>query len=181
MDAGPIAKQIHYPLQGHEKATELLQTLFTLGTAELVRLLPSALDGSITTFSQDDSLAIPAPKLSSNDSYLDFSQLTAVQCHNRCRAYAGWPGTWTYFQVGDNTELIRIKVLTTVVLSSSPSDSVTRNIDFIKQGGIDMLRVVLGDGSVLGVIVLQPANKKEMDAKAYKNGLRGAKLTWTTQ
>jgi methionyl-tRNA formyltransferase len=40
-----------------------------------------------------------------------------------------------------------------------------------KQGRADVLRVVCGDGSVLGVLELQPPGKKVMAARDFLNGL----------
>ena len=42
----------------------------------------------------------------------------------------------------------------------------------------DILSVVCGDGSVLGVLELQPSGKKVMDAKSFINGTRGRTLQW---
>ena len=42
----------------------------------------------------------------------------------------------------------------------------------------DVLSIVCGDGSILGILELQPPGKKIMDAKSYINGLRGQTLRW---
>lgn len=42
----------------------------------------------------------------------------------------------------------------------------------------DALELTCGDGSVLRVLELQPANKNVMGAKAFVNGLRGAPISW---
>jgi methionyl-tRNA formyltransferase len=47
-------------------------------------------------------------------------------------------------------------------------------------GKTDLLRVVCGDGSVLGVLEVQPEGKKVMGVKAFANGLRGQTLRWTS-
>ena len=180
MDAGPILRQIKYPLGGQEKSPELLDTLFQLGAKELIAALPSVFDGTATTFQQDDSLATAAPKLSSNDSYLDLSTLSATECHNRCRAYAGWPGTWTLFRSGSSEEPVRVKIITTCVIDGGRrSPNPENKVVLIKHKDVDVLKIECGDGSVLGVSEVQPAGKKEMSAKAYVNGLRGTDLFWT--
>ena len=180
MDAGPILRQLQYPLKGHEKSTDLLQTLFRLGALELVSALPSVFDGTATTVQQDDSLATPAPKLSTNESYLDLSLLSARECHNRCRAFSGWPGTWTFFRIGSDDSLVRVKVVTTCIIDGDRRSSNTSNkVSLVKHEGVDVLRVECGDGSLLGVSEVQPAGKKEMSVKAYVNGLRGADLFWS--
>jgi methionyl-tRNA formyltransferase len=181
MDAGPLLRQVNRPLQGHEKTPELLESLFRLGTEELLTALPGVFDGSLVQWMQDESQATPAPKLSSNDSFLDFSILSAEQCHNRCRGYSGWPGTWTYLRIGDSPDPVRVKILTTRVLIASGEGSepeLSDRVEVGKDGITDVLRVRCRDGGVLGVLEVQPANKKEMSVKAYLNGLRGADIRW---
>ena len=181
MDAGPILRQVTYPLKGHEKSPELLKTLFQIGVGELVSALPSVFDSTATTFQQDEDFATAAPKLSSNDSYLDLSSLSATECHNRCRAYADWPGTWTLFRSGSSELPVRVKVITTFIIDGvRRSPNADKRIVLMKHEGLDVLRIECGDGSILGVSEVQPAGKKEMSAKAYVNGLRGADLFWTT-
>ena len=167
-------------MEGHEKSPELLETLFRLGAEELIAALPSVFDGTATTSQQDDSLATAAPKLSSNDSFLDLSSLSATECHNRCRAYAGWPGTWTLFRSSFSEEAVRVKVITTCIIDGGRrSPQPDNKVVLIKHKDQDVLRLECGDGSILGVSEVQPAGKKEMSAKAYVNGLRGADLFWT--
>jgi methionyl-tRNA formyltransferase len=63
MDAGPILSQTKYNLNGDEKCTELLDTLFTLGTENLLTVLPHVFDKTVKNVEQDESMATYAPKL----------------------------------------------------------------------------------------------------------------------
>ena len=48
------------------------------------------------------------------------------------------------------------------------------------QGKVDVLCVVCGDGSVLGITELQPPGKKVMPVRDFVNGLRGQyAIRWT--
>ncbi len=49
----------------------------------------------------------------------------------------------------------------------------TTQVSVIKNKKADILQVVCGDGSILGIKELQPVNKKVMDSKSFLNGLRG--------
>jgi methionyl-tRNA formyltransferase len=85
MDAGPIAKQTIHPLNGNEKAPEIMMELFAAGTNELLKILPSIFDGSIKDqlIQQDESKATSADKLSPLDSQINFSTNTAIEIHNK--------------------------------------------------------------------------------------------------
>ena len=81
MDAGPIVKQIVKPLQGDEKAPEVLVEMFDLGTNELIDLLPGVFDGTITTSSslaQDHARSTNATKLSVDEAKIDFATTNAL-------------------------------------------------------------------------------------------------------
>ena len=196
MDAGPLLEQIQVTLTGNEKAPEFLSDMFVAGTRALLDVLPSYFAGTATKTPQDDSQATPANKLSVAESRIDFAQTSATKVHNRVRAFAGWPGTWTMISIG-GAAAERVKIITTVVLSSSSSSSTSaaeaeaeavsdrKVMSLIKvqeendsKSKSEALRVVCGDGSVLGVLELQPPGKKTMAAKAFVNGLRGATLSW---
>jgi hypothetical protein len=82
-----------------------------------------------------------------------------------------------------------MKIISTVVLNpigvsgkqSEPSVQMEKVANPYNPEGkkIDVLKVVCGDGSELGLVQVQPASKKAMDAKSFMNGLRGAPLSWT--
>jgi len=184
MDAGPIIKQVLYPLNGDEKAPQVLKECFKIGTAALIDHLPAIFNKTVQTTIQSDELATAAPKISSNESIIDFRMMSARTIHNKCRAFAEWPGIAADFLVGsDATEPQRIKIITTKVLDSiSVEASKLGNVDtsgqmvktkllWDKPKG--MLIVECGDGSCLGLLELQPVGKKAMDAKSFVNGLRG--------
>ena len=46
MDAGPLVKQVEKDLTGDEKAGQILSSMFTVGSEELIKLLPSLWDGA---------------------------------------------------------------------------------------------------------------------------------------
>ncbi|CAM9328130.1 unnamed protein product [Heterosigma akashiwo] len=175
MDAGPIAKSIEYTCTGDEQAPWLLEHLFGLGTDGLVEVLPAVWDGTIKTTEQDEATAVAADKISKADGLLDFGAMGAAECHNRGRGFAGWPGVQSTFLIGESDEPTSIKILTTkLVAKESGSSEPTQEV---KLKG-NLLEVICGDGSVLGVTELQPPNKKGMAVKAWWNGLRGERVRW---
>lgn len=45
--------------------------------------------------------SVPHTQLSRQESFLDFGHSSAVACHNKVRAFAGWPGTRATFNIED--------------------------------------------------------------------------------
>jgi len=181
-------------LQGDEKAPQVLKECFKIGTAALIENLPAIFNKTVQTTLQSDHLATAAPKISSNESIIDFFTMSARTIHNKCRAFAEWPGIAADFLVGSNaTEPQRIKIITTKVIdnfSTSPNTQKMENMD--KSGQMDsrklfwdkakgMFVVECSDGSKLGLLELQPVGKKVMDAKSFANGLRGdVSISWVS-
>ena len=183
MDAGPILKQVIHALIGEEKAPELLQVLFEEGTEALIEALPSVWDGSAKPQQQEEDGATKADKINASEAGVYFEKETAREIHNKVRGFAGWPGTWAWFELVDEGEegreegeLVRLKIVTTRVVEQEGGEG-GREVGLVggKGGG---LRVVCGDGSVLDLMEVQPPGKKVMDSKSYANGLRGRKLRW---
>lgn len=181
MDAGPIVRQIRRKLNGDEKCDDLLLEMFKVGTDELIDCLPSVFDKSAVFTKQDDEKATSANKLDSKESRIDFSTMNALTIHNKVRAYAGWPGTWSLFRFGNDLQSQRIKIITTSVFKAEPSsvsDQFIKSIEIAKVQKNDVLRVTCGDGSMIDILEVQPDAKKIMKAKDLINGLRGDKLIY---
>lgn len=113
---------------------------------------------------------------------LDFSQPAQV-CHNKVRAFAGWPSTFATFQQlaadssggGGGGEAVELKIVRTRVGEpaawrggSEREVAVTR----------DALLIRCGDGSVLEVLELQAPGKRAMAARDFANGLKDRTLVW---
>lgn len=187
MDAGPILRQVIHPLKGEEKAPELLQVLFEEGTEALIEALPSVWDGTAKPQAQEEEGATKADKISAAEAGVCFEKENARMIHNKVRGFAGWPGTWSWFELGEEGggeegELVRLKIVTTRVVEGGNEgeggkEGEGRGVELVggKGGG---LRVVCGDGSVLDLLEVQPPGKKVMDSKSYANGLRGRRLRW---
>jgi methionyl-tRNA formyltransferase len=184
MDAGPIIAQHTLKLTGDEKAPEFLDAMFKKGSQMLIEAMPAILDGKVE---QDESQATAANKLSPSDARTDFSELTALQVHNKARGLALWPGLWSTFKIATDTieggaidwsslEAQRVKIITTTVLDASANSAQAgdRTVSVVKQGKKDILRIVCKDGSVLGITELQPPGKKVMDVRSWVNGFRGS-------
>jgi len=104
---------------------------------------------------------------------------------------------------GGGAEVIRMKIVTSMVLggdaSSTSNDSgsgqvKTKSIELLKSVSVydtitgkekpkkeAVLQVTCADGSLFGIVELQPPGKKVMNVKSYINGLRGRKLEWAEE
>jgi methionyl-tRNA formyltransferase len=200
MDAGPIISQHQVVLSGTEKAPEFLDNMFAVGANLLLESLPAIFSGDVIgqMTEQDETQATDADKLSPLDARTDFTVSNALHVHNKVRGLAGWPGVWSTFRItapsdtedssstsdgerkGLMVEAQRIKIITTIVMEPSLAAATpTTEVAVVKNGKKDILRVVCGDGSVLGIEELQPPGKKVMAVRDFLNGLRGASLEWT--
>ncbi len=76
-------------------------------------------------------------------------------------------------------DLVRVRLITTVILSPSSlssTDELTYHVPPGQKSGY--FSVTCRDGSVLGILELQPQGKKVMTAKAFNNGLREKIVHW---
>ncbi|MES2630840.1 MAG: methionyl-tRNA formyltransferase [Patescibacteria group bacterium] len=148
MDAGPVYKQIAFPLNDTETAPELENTLAALGAQELVTILPSIIAGALQPIAQNDSVATYCKLLSKEDGILDPEALTAEQAERKIRAYLAYPKTKATI-AGHS-----------VVITNSHVSSTASSI----------LDIKCADGQFLSIDELIGPSGKIMNAKAFLNG-----------
>lgn len=176
MDAGPIVAKKEKFLLGNEQSPELLSELFQTGTQLLLDALPTVWTGTAQMVPQNHQEATQAPKLSKQEARLSFTENACI-VHNKIRAFAGWPGTWADFCIGDgaDSEPITLKIAKSIVLRSEGGVCFgIHQMDY--DANKRALIVTCGDGSRIGLLQVQPPGKKQMDATGFWNGLRGRAL-----
>ena len=208
MDAGPVLATVTLGADDARvtdaRADELLDDLFELGTDALIDVLPAVWAGTAARAAQDEAAALAAPKLEKHEGALDLGApppaggaggpaAAALVAHNKCRAFAGWPGTTLELDVaregGDGAaaaaERMQLKVLATRCARGGDGEAAARAAaiaaslaprEVVLVDGV--LCALCDDGSVLEMTEVQPPNKKPMAARAFWNGLRGAALSW---
>jgi methionyl-tRNA formyltransferase len=190
MDAGPIVSQLSYDLSGDEQAKELLDILFALGAAKLVECFQKwqpilSEMKSIETTPQSSFGIVTAPKVSAQDSFVDWSN-GAQAIHNQVRALSIWPGTKCVLDLGGEAQ--EVKLLRTRILAQNDDEDVVRdslrsqffqvtNVQVAKQGTDICLRVSFNSGPALDVLELQPAGKRAMVVRDFANSLAGKSLS----
>jgi len=182
MDAGPIVSQQSHAIDANEQATTLLPTLFDIGTQALLEAIPKVIAGEITmdnAMEQDESLVVETNMIDAAEGQLFPERMSALECHNRIRGFSMWPGTFLYFQIGDDETPVKVKVVESKVLEETvdADDELTRMI-VRGEKKKDGLRLICGDGSILEMNKVQPATRNVMDAKSFVNGLQGRTVVW---
>jgi len=176
MDAGPVLRRVERPLDGDEKHDQLLAELFHTGANALLDVLPDVWSGKVSatvgaTPQSELGEVSHAPKVSVDESVLDFVGSDARTLHNKVRGFAGWPGTKATFEVRKEGEETWSEVTLKIVGTRVGADG-DESVTF----GKDHLRVPCGRGGWLEVTELQPPGKKVMRAGDYANGMRGCEM-----
>jgi len=160
MDEGDILSQEKTVIQSDETAIELEKKLAFLGADLLVRTLRNI--DNIPLSPQNHSLATHAPLIKKQDGEIDWSY-EAIRIERQIRAFTPWPSTYTYLQNA------RIKILKGNAIEKNCGKHDPGEILSINRQGIE---VSCGTDSLFRILVLQPENKKPMDAHAYSLGAR---------
>lgn len=109
---------------------------------------------------QDDSQAIYAAKISSQEAEIDWSRdSAALDCH--IRAFTPFPGAWCHGPKG------RLRILRArPVAMERPQNAAAGSVVFVSKNA---LHLATGDGA-LAIEQLQPAGKKPMSVADFLNG-----------
>ena len=159
LDAGDIISQAATPIDPDETVVALHDRLAELGAELLVDTVARIAAGTAQRTPQDHEKATLAPMLSRELSPMDFTR-TARQLHDQVRGLIPWPAAVT--TLGDK----RCKVFSTVVLDQK-TDAVPGTV---LTAGKEGLTLACGEGTVLGIVELQPDGGKRMKAVDYLRG-----------
>ncbi len=159
-DTGDIICQERIDIGLKDTAVTLTDTLAHLGAKRLVRILnempPNRPPAAV---SQNHAHATHAPRLTKENGHINWQQ-PATEIHNLVRGTAIWPGAYTFL-----SQNLRLKILQCLpqprTLTVPPG---TLHIE-----NRQTLLVATGEGT-LQVLKIQPATKKEMDARDFING-----------
>ncbi len=156
MDTGPILLQCALPVLEEDDAGTLHDRLAALGGDMVLEVMDRLARGEIEPEPQDDDLATYAPKISRDETEIDWSR-TARDIVNQVRAFSPRPGAWTMWN-GD-----RIKIL---LASEDDGSGGAGEVLTVAPGGI---RVGTGEGTcVLGRI--QVPGRRPIPVEAFVNG-----------
>lgn len=162
MDAGPVYHFTPYALDGTETQQRLYDTLASFGAQQLVRVLPSILDGSRTPIAQDDAQATYCSLLQKSDGVIDWTK-PALQIEREIRAYNVWPQS--------RTTLGEVDVIITAATAVWPTGPLDSAIEIIYDQDVKALFVSAKD-SLLEIDRIKPVGKKEMPIQAFLTGYK---------
>jgi len=93
IDTGSIAYQKEIPIHPEENATELHDKMMSVAAETVLKTVRHIEDGTIELHEQDDSLVSHAPKLTRENTQIDFS-MEAKKVFDFIRGLSYYPGAW---------------------------------------------------------------------------------------
>ncbi len=171
LDAGPILARERVHIDPRESAGGLTERLARVGGTLLRRELPRYIAGQLRAEPQDPGGVTWAPKLTTQDGELDWSQ-PAESVARRIRAMTPSPGAWTTL----NGQ--RIGVLDATVLGGPPREHGTlllgrSDLAYVPYWGRSRAPHVACGAGWLRLDEVKPAGKRAMSGEDWANGLRG--------
>jgi methionyl-tRNA formyltransferase len=159
MDTGNIINQHSTFIGKNETTGEVYARLKEQGSNLLAQSVKEIVDGTVTSYKQNDEESTPAPKIFKDDCKVDFNK-SALEIHNKIRGLSPLPGAWA--ELDD----LKFNLYKSVI---GPSKSV-------KPGSLHMHENDLLAGCKDGTVVLQTVQiegKREMSGKEFMNGYHG--------
>ncbi len=161
LDSGPILFQEELGISPEETTPELSRRLSERGAELVVTTLRALERGELAPTEQDPAQVSYAPLLTKADGIVDWHK-TATEIYNRLRAYTPWPGQ------SSTLHGKRVKLL-----SARPLDDRTEGRPgTVEKQRPDLLPVVCGGGTLLGLQTVQLAGKRPVAATDFANGER---------
>ncbi len=169
LDAGEILAQETLDIQPDETAGELESRLAPIGAKLALDVADRLAVGPVPGAKQDPSLVTKAPKLKKEMGLIDWSR-PANEVRNQIRAMQPWPTAYTFFHRAGHPP-IRIQI--TDAAPVGRSNFIGQCGDLRQESTDDgdaVLLVLSGEQSMLRVLALQPAGKRQMTAEEFLRG-----------
>jgi len=160
MDEGDILSQEEVDIFPYESAVDLEARLALIGAELLIKTI-TRID-KIKPRKQDQSLSTYAPLLKKEDGKINWKKDSA-SIERHVKAFNPWPSTYTFL------EEKRIKILQGKSTDKKASPGSPGEILKINKEGLE---VYCGDGNSFFIEILQPENKKKMNAYSFSLGAK---------
>lgn len=166
LDGGPILAIRETTIDDAETAGELEQRLALIGVDAVTEAVDQLCqwDGQAKIgVVQDASKVSRAPRLSKAEGQIDWTRTTReIDCH--VRGMQPWPVAFTFLKLDGSKPAVRLAIKSTCTTELSAAAASPGEV--IQDDGFF---VATGDG-VIEIKTLQPAGKREMDAKEFLRG-----------
>lgn len=160
IDTGRIICRKKLAIGEQETTPELYERMSSLGAEALIEACTSLQQGAVTYVEQDHTLASSAPKLSKEESLINWDS-SATLLFNKIRAFKPFPGTKTSL----DGKLLGIEWAVAV---EGDSDKLCGHVCEVST---DWFEVQCRD-SRLRILEVKPAGKKQMTVRAFLNGTK---------
>lgn len=160
VDTGTIITFDTTPVGPDENASGLLERLAEIGAGTVERTLSMIAAGTVAPQKQDDRLATKAPKLTRQNTRIDWQQ-PVRRLHDFIRGLAMKPTAWSTFG-GRSLKIYQSRLLPGV---GAPEEPGTLRIG-------DGRLLVAGSDGWLELLSVQPEGRKIMDGDSFARGLR---------
>lgn len=155
MDHGPMLEQCRLPISNADTTASILDKMIPLGCTAIDAALDKIVNG-YTALEQNHAESCPAPKLRKEDGLINWA-LSAVEIHNRIRAFTPWPGGFSYYD-GRLVYLRRTEV-----------DLEARLAPGTVRAEKDRMLVGCGEGALV-VLEIQAEGKKSLPVGDFMRG-----------
>lgn len=159
MDTGDVVAQETVEIDETADYNNLAERLAQLGAEMLTKLIPRYVAGEIKLKTQNDEVASYCQKIEKADGRVDW-QKSAKQIFNQIRAYAAWPGCYSYFKEK------KLDIIATA-MENKKTDLAPGTV--FAEG--KRFYVACGDGA-LELRRVKLEGKKEVDCQSFVNGYR---------
>jgi methionyl-tRNA formyltransferase len=164
LDAGAMFAKLVRPIPLDATSSEVERDLATAGARLLVDVVNAIAVGTAREEPQDDSLATYAPKVTREESTIDWTR-PALAIHNQVRGLSPWPRA--------STSLAGARIIVSrtwpVAGTEVPALQGSAHPGTIVEAAAEVIRVGTGHG-VLSILELQPEGKRVMTAREFLAG-----------
>jgi methionyl-tRNA formyltransferase len=161
VDTGNVITFDETPIGPDENASDLIVRLSEIGAGTVARTLSMIRSGNVVPQKQDDSLATKAPKLTRENTRIDWSQ-PVQRLHDFVRGLAMKPAAWTTLG-GRMVKICRTRPQAGTIAGEAAPGTLRIEGGRLFARGLD---------GWLEVLELQAEGKKAMDGESFARGLR---------
>lgn len=169
LDAGPMMAHAVRPIGIDDTSDVVERDLAAMGATLALEVIDALAAGTAVEVPQDDAKSTYAPRLTKDESRLDFGR-PAVDVHNRIRGLRPWPGAATSLH-GKRLMVHQSRLSAYAGAGHDPGTCV--------RAGADGITVACGDGRAVDLLHVQPEGRRVMSAREYLAGhgvLTGARF-----